>query len=119
MTTQTETHRFQAEVQQVLHLVIHSLYSNKDVFLRELVSNASDACDKLRFEAIQNADLYGEQPELRIDLSWNKDARTLTLTDTGIGMSRDELIGNLGTIARSGTKKFLEALSEGQNAAPR
>ncbi|HEX5755060.1 MAG TPA: molecular chaperone HtpG, partial [Arenimonas sp.] len=91
-------------------------YSNKDVFLRELVSNAADACDKLRFEALQDAGLYGDQPELRIDISWDKDARTLTLTDTGIGMSRDELIGNLGTIARSGTKKFLEALSESQKA---
>lgn len=116
MTTQTETHRFQAEVQQVLHLVTHSLYSNKDVFLRELVSNAADACDKLRFEALQDATLYGNQPELAIDITWDKDARTLTLRDSGIGMSRDELIGNLGTIARSGTRKFIEALSAQQKA---
>ncbi|GAB3743448.1 molecular chaperone HtpG [Lysobacter olei] len=116
MTTQTETHRFQAEVQQVLHLVTHSLYSNKDVFLRELASNAADACDKLRFEALQDATLYGDQPDLAIDITWDKDARTLTIADSGIGMSRDELIGNLGTIARSGTRKFIEALSAQQKA---
>ncbi len=116
MSATAESFEFQAEVQQVLRLVIHSLYSHKDIFLRELISNASDACDKLRFEALQDASLFGDQPDLRIDLSWDKVARTLTLRDTGIGMSRAELIDNLGTIARSGTRQFLDALSEGQKA---
>jgi molecular chaperone HtpG len=115
-TTTTESFEFQAEVQQVLRLVIHSLYSNKDIFLRELVSNASDACDKLRFEALANPALYGDQPELRIEVRWNQDARTLTVSDTGIGMTRAELIENLGTIARSGTRQFLEALEQSQKA---
>lgn len=108
----TETFHFQAEVQQVLKLVIHSLYSNKDVFLRELVSNASDACDKLRFEALQDASLYGDEPELKIEIETDPKARTLSIRDTGIGMSRQELIENLGTVARSGTKRFLEAMAE-------
>ena len=112
----TQTFQFQAEVQQVLRLVVHSLYSNKNIFLRELISNASDACDKLRFEALKTPDLYGDQSELRIDLSWDTDARTLTISDTGIGMGRQELIDNLGTIARSGTRQFLEALGEAQKA---
>ena len=116
MTTAVESFKFEAEVQQVLHLVIHSLYYNRDIFLRELVSNASDACDKLRFEALQNADLYGSQSELRIDIDADEDAKTLTIRDSGIGMSREELIDNLGTIARSGTKKFLDQLSQGQKA---
>lgn len=116
MSTEPQSYEFQTEVQQVLRLVIHSLYSNKNIFLRELISNASDACDKLRFEALKSADLYGDQTELRIDLSWDKDARTLTISDTGIGMSRQELMDNLGTIARSGTRQFLEALEEGQKA---
>jgi molecular chaperone HtpG len=111
-----ESFKFEAEVQQVLHLVIHSLYSNRDIFLRELISNASDACDKLRFEALQDASLYGEQSDLSIDLSWDSEAKTLTVRDSGIGMSRQELIDNLGTIARSGTRKFLENLSAGQKA---
>src|SRR5688500_4108351 len=113
---QKETLEFQAEVNQLLHLMIHSLYSNKDIFLRELVSNASDACDKLRFEALANPALYGDQPELRIEVRWNKEARTLTVSDTGIGMTRAELIENLGTIARSGTRQFLEALEQSQKA---
>src|SRR5690606_24168559 len=116
MSTETRSYEFQAEVQQVLRLVIHSLYSNKNIFLRELISNASDACDKLRFEALAEPALYGEQPELRIDLSWDKQARTLTISDSGIGMSKQELIDNLGTIARSGTRQFLEALEEGKKA---
>ncbi len=116
MTATAESFKFEAEVQQVLHLVIHSLYSNRDIFLRELVSNASDACDKLRFEALQAPDLYGDQPELAITLGWDADAGTLTVADSGIGMDRQELIDNLGTIARSGTKKFLEQLSAGQKA---
>src|SRR5690606_12841483 len=104
------------EVAQVLHLVTHSLYSNKDVFLRELISNASDACDKLRFQALSEPERYGSASELRIALDFDKQARTLTVRDTGIGMSREELIDNLGTVARSGTRKFLEALSESQKA---
>jgi molecular chaperone HtpG len=116
MSATTESFEFQAEVQQVLRLVIHSLYSHKDIFLRELISNASDALDKLRFESLQDASLLGDQPELRIELQWDKDARTLTVRDNGIGMSRAELIDNLGTIARSGTRQFLEKLSDGQKA---
>lgn len=114
MSAPAETFEFQAEVQQVLRLVIHSLYSHKDIFLRELISNASDACDKLRFEALRDPSLHGGQSDLHIDLGWNKEARTLTLRDTGIGMSRAELIDNLGTIARSGTRQFLEALEASQ-----
>lgn len=112
--SQTETHRFQAETSEVLKLVIHSLYSHKEIFLRELISNASDACDKLRFEALQNADLLGRDGDPRIDVIPNKEARTLEIRDLGIGMSRQELIDNLGTIARSGTKQFMAALSEAQ-----
>jgi molecular chaperone HtpG len=115
-TAAAESFKFEAEVQQVLHLVIHSLYSNRDIFLRELISNASDACDKLRFEALQDASLYGEQSELGIDIGWDKEARTLWLRDSGVGMNRQELIDNLGTIARSGTRKFLEQLTAGQKA---
>ena len=111
MSTTTETRKFEAEVAQVLHLVTHSLYSHKEIFLRELVSNASDACDKLRFAALADASLLGDDAELRIELSFDKDARTLTIRDNGIGMSREEVIENIGTIARSGTRKFLEALS--------
>ena len=116
MTTAVENFKFEAEVQQVLHLVIHSLYSNRDIFLRELISNASDACDKLRFEALSDAGLYGEQSELKIRISSDSENKTLTISDTGIGMSREELIENLGTIARSGTRKFLEQLSATQKA---
>jgi molecular chaperone HtpG len=116
MTATAETFEFQAEVQQLLRLVIHSLYSHKDIFLRELISNASDACDKLRFESLRDPALLAGDPELHIDLSWDKDARTLTLRDNGVGMSRAELIDNLGTIARSGTRQFLEALGEAQKA---
>ncbi|MFC4727190.1 molecular chaperone HtpG [Coralloluteibacterium thermophilus] len=111
-----ETHSFQAEVKQVLHLVIHSLYSNKDIFLRELVSNASDACDKLRFEAIKQPELLGEDGTLAIDIRFDPQARTVTIADNGIGMSREELAEHLGTIARSGTKKFLESLSDNDKA---
>ncbi|MEZ5438674.1 MAG: molecular chaperone HtpG [Lysobacteraceae bacterium] len=111
-----ETRPFEAEVAQVLHLVTHSLYSNKDVVLRELISNASDACDKLRFEALADESLYAGQADLRIDIRFDAEARTLSVIDTGIGMSREELIENLGTIARSGTRKFLEAMAESQRA---
>jgi len=110
-TTAPETRRFEAEVAQVLHLVTHSLYSHKEIFLRELISNASDACDKLRFAAIAEPTLLADDPELRIELSYDKDARTLTIRDNGIGMTRDEVVENIGTIARSGTRKFLETLS--------
>jgi molecular chaperone HtpG len=109
-----ETHAFQTEVQQLLHLMIHSLYSNREVFLRELVSNASDACDKLRFEALTTDGLLGDDPELRVTITWDGDAHTLTITDNGIGMRRDEVIENLGTIARSGTREFLKQLTGDQ-----
>jgi len=114
MTAAAETRKFEAEVAQVLHLVTHSLYSHKEIFLRELVSNASDACDKLRFEAIGKPELLAGDSELRIDVSIDKDARTLTIRDNGIGMTRDEVVANIGTIASSGTRKFLEALSAEQ-----
>jgi molecular chaperone HtpG len=116
VTATVESFKFEAEVQQVLHLVIHSLYSNRDIFLRELVSNASDACDKLRFESLATPELTADGAELRIDVSVDPEAKTLTVVDSGIGMSRAELIENLGTIARSGTRKFLEQLSAGQKA---
>ena len=105
---------FQAEVKQLLHLMIHSLYSNKEIFLRELISNASDAADKLRFEALANPALYESDPNLRIRLSYDRAARTVTIEDNGVGMSRDEVIANLGTIARSGTKEFFSNLSGDQ-----
>ena len=109
-----ETLGFQAEVKQLLQLMIHSLYSNKEIFLRELISNASDASDKLRFEGIANPDWYGDDPDLKITVSFDKAARTVTISDNGIGMSRDEVIANLGTIARSGTKEFFTKLSGDQ-----
>ncbi|MGD9423926.1 molecular chaperone HtpG [Pantoea sp. NSTU24] len=109
-----ETRGFQSEVKQLLHLMIHSLYSNKEIFLRELISNASDAADKLRFRALSDASLYEGDGELRVRLSVDKDNRTLTLSDNGIGMRRDEVIENLGTIAKSGTKSFLESLGSDQ-----
>ena len=107
----TETLGFQAEVKQLLHLMIHSLYSNKEIFLRELVSNASDACDKLRFEAIDAPDLFQGESELRIRVEYDKEQRTITISDNGIGMSRDEAIAHLGTIARSGTREFFSKLT--------
>lgn len=110
-STEKETLGFQTEVKQLLHLMIHSLYSNKEIFLRELISNASDAVDKLRFEALSNAALQEDDPELKIRVSFDKEASTLTLSDNGIGMSRDEVISNLGTIAKSGTAEFLKALT--------
>ena len=113
-TTERETLGFQAEVKQLLDLMIHSLYSNKEIFLRELVSNASDAADKLRFEAIADPALYGDDPELDIRVSFDKAARTITIADNGIGMSRDEVIANIGTIAKSGTREFFQALTGDQ-----
>jgi molecular chaperone HtpG len=107
----SETLGFQAEVKQLLHLMIHSLYSNKEIFLRELVSNASDACDKLRFEAIDNDGLMEGDTELAIRVDYDKAARTITISDNGIGLSRDEAVANLGTIARSGTREFFSQLT--------
>ncbi len=116
MTTETqkETLGFQAEVKQLLRLMIHSLYSNKEIFLRELISNASDACDKLRFEALSDGGLFEGDTELKIRVAYDKDARTITLSDNGIGMSRNEVIENIGTIARSGTREFLDRMTGDQ-----
>ncbi|WP_174249732.1 molecular chaperone HtpG [Candidatus Sodalis sp. SoCistrobi] len=109
-----ETRGFQSEVKQLLHLMIHSLYFNKEIFLRELISNASDAADKLRFRALSQPDLYAGDGELRVRLSCDKEKRTITLSDNGIGMGREEVIDNLGTIAKSGTKAFLESMGSDQ-----
>ena len=111
-----QTLSFQAEVAQLLHLVTHSLYSNKDIFLRELISNASDACDKLRFEAIQDGKLYEDAPNLEVRVSFDKDAKTLTIADNGIGMSAQEAVDHLGTIAKSGTKEFVGKLADAQKS---
>ena len=111
-----QTHAFQAEVAQLLHLVTHSLYSNQEIFLRELISNASDACDKLRFEALNNNGLYEDTPDLQVRLSFDKEAKTLTITDNGIGMTAQEAIDHLGTIAKSGTKDFVSQLSGDQKS---
>ncbi len=116
--TQTETHKetleFQTEVQQLLKLMIHSLYSNKEIFLRELISNASDACDKLRFEALSDDALYEGESELKLHVSFDKEARTITISDNGIGMTRTEVVDNIGTIAKSGTRQFFDSLSGDQ-----
>ncbi|APW36304.1 molecular chaperone HtpG [Rhodoferax koreense] len=114
MTKQTLS--FQAEVAQLLHLVTHALYSNPEIFLRELISNASDACDKLRFEALNNAALYEDAPNLEVRVTFDKEAKTLTITDNGIGLSEAEAIANLGTIAKSGTKEFMGKLSGDQKS---
>jgi molecular chaperone HtpG len=114
--TQKQTLSFQAEVAQLLHLVTHSLYSNKEIFLRELISNASDACDKLRFEALNNNALYEDAPNLEVRVTFDKQGRTLTITDNGIGLSQTEAIENLGTIAKSGTREFMDRLSGDQKA---
>jgi molecular chaperone HtpG len=111
-----KTLSFQAEVAQLLHLVTHSLYSNKEIFVRELVSNASDACDKLRFEAINTPALYEDAPNLEVRISYDKDAKTLTITDNGIGMTQQEAIEHLGTIAKSGTKDFMGKLADAQKS---
>ena len=113
-TTTKETLGFQAEVKQLLNLMIHSLYSNKEIFLRELISNASDAADKLRFEALANNALLESDADLKVEILVDKGARTLTVRDNGIGMSRDEVIGNVGTIARSGTREFFQSLTGDQ-----
>ncbi|HRP24526.1 molecular chaperone HtpG [Thauera sp.] len=113
-TAPSQTLNFQAEVKQLLHLMIHSLYSNREIFLRELVSNASDACDKLRFEALDNGALYEGDPELKIRIGFDAEAKTITIADNGIGMSRDEAIAHLGTIAKSGTREFFGQLTGDQ-----
>src|SRR5438045_1644189 len=110
--TIAETHPFQAEVAELLRLMVHAVYSETDVFLRELISNASDACDKLRYEAIANQSLLGDGAPLAIRIKPDAEAGTLSIADTGIGMDREELIDNLGTIARSGTKAFLSRIAE-------
>ncbi len=112
----TQKHSFQAEVAQLLHLVTHSLYSNPEIFLRELISNASDACDKLRFEGINHPEYYENDPDLRVRVSLDKDAKTITISDNGIGLTQQEAIDNLGTIAKSGTKDFMSKLSGDQKA---
>ena len=107
-----ETLGFQTEVKQLLKLMIHSLYSNKEIFLRELISNASDACDKLRFEALTAPGLFEDDADLKIRVAFDRAARTITVADNGIGMSRQEVIDNIGTIARSGTREFLDRLNQ-------
>jgi molecular chaperone HtpG len=114
MTMEKQTLSFQAEVKQILHLVTHSLYSNKEIFLREMISNASDACDKLRFEALNNAALYEDQPNLEVRISFDPEAKTITISDNGIGLSSAEAVANLGTIAKSGTREFMSALEGDQ-----
>ena len=109
-----QTLSFQAEVKQILHLVTHSLYSNKEIFLREMISNASDACDKLRFEAIGKEELYENDPNLEVRVSFDAEAKTITIADNGIGLSSDEAVAHLGTIAKSGTREFMSALEGDQ-----
>ncbi len=113
-TENIETHAFQTEAKQLLKLMIHSLYSNREIFLRELISNASDAIDKLRFKAIENADLIADDPDYHIDITFDAEAKTLTIADNGIGMTHDEVISNLGTIAKSGTAEFIANLTGDQ-----
>ncbi|MBU2737761.1 molecular chaperone HtpG [Acidithiobacillus concretivorus] len=115
MTTNKETLQFQTEINQLMHLMIHSLYSNKEIFLRELISNASDACDKLRFEALADPSLVAGDSELKVEVDFDAEQGTLTIRDNGIGMNRDEVIANIGTIAKSGTKEFFERLSGDQS----
>ena len=110
------THSFQAEIAQLLHLMVHSIYSETDIFLRELISNSSDACDKLRYEALDAPDLVAAGGDLAISIRPDKDAKTLTIADTGIGMDRQEMIDNLGTLARSGTRAFMDRIKRAQEA---
>ena len=114
MVSQQQTMGFQTEVKQMLHLVIHSLYSNKEIFMRELISNASDALDKLRFVALSNSALYENDSDLKISIQVNEKLKTITISDNGIGLSREEAVENLGTIAKSGTKEFMSQLSGDQ-----
>ena len=110
----SETLGFQTEAKQLLHLMVHSLYSNREIFLRELISNASDAADKLRFEALEDSELYEDDGELKIRIQIDEEKKRIVIEDNGIGMSRDEVISNLGTIARSGTSEFLKSLTGDQ-----
>src|SRR5436309_7616853 len=114
-TQQPESRAFEADVAKLLHMMVHSVYSDKDVFLRELISNAADACERLRYEAINNQALLGDDPKPRVTLALDADGNRLTVEDNGIGMSRDEMIEALGTIARSGTKAFMERIEATQN----
>src|SRR5579872_5997765 len=107
MVAKQQTMGFQTEVEQILHLVVHSLYSNKEIFLRELISNASDALDKLRFLALSNSALFDNDSDLKISIDVNEKLKTITINDNGIGLSWDEAVENLGTIAKSGTKEFM------------
>ena len=114
MTTATESYQFQAETKQLLDLMINSLYTNREIFLRELISNASDALDRLRFESLSNPVLLEDDQKFEIRLEADRQARTLTISDTGIGMSREEVISNIGTIAKSGTRELRERIKEGR-----
>src|SRR3954464_8302548 len=116
--SKTESRPFEADVSRLLHLMVHSVYSDKDVFLRELISNAADACERLRYDAIATPALLGDDPKPRITIALDADQRQLTLEDNGIGMSHDELVDALGTIARSGTKAFMDRLDAGRPARP-
>ncbi|MBT6512659.1 MAG: molecular chaperone HtpG, partial [Rhodospirillaceae bacterium] len=113
-TSTGERHEFQAEVNRILDIVVNSLYSKREVFLRELISNASDACDKLRYEAQLDGNLMGDDPDLKITITPDAKTKTLTVADNGIGMNHDELVANLGTIAGSGTAQFAEQLAEAE-----
>ena len=115
MKAKAEEFQFQAETSQLLDLMIHSLYTNKEIFLRELISNASDALDRLRFEALSNPDLLAGDDRYEIRLEVDKAARTLTISDTGIGMSREEVVANIGTIAKSGTRELRERIKQGES----
>ena len=110
----TENRAFEADVAKLLHMMVHSVYSDRDVFLRELISNAADACEKLRYEAIAHPSLLGEDPKLRITIAVDPDKKQLAVEDNGIGMSRDEMVEALGTIARSGTKAFMDRVESAQ-----
>ncbi|HVW55206.1 MAG TPA: ATP-binding protein, partial [Rhizobiaceae bacterium] len=114
--TAAETKTFEADVARLLHLMVHSVYSDRDVFLRELISNAADACEKLRYEAISQPELFGDDPQPRITITADRDKRQLSVEDNGIGMSRDEMVEALGTIARSGTRAFMESMEAGKTA---